>query len=255
MVENPTPYDDINGLIAQLLSEVRQIFGDRLAGFYLFGSLVTGDFDRGSSDIDLVAVTSTEIDEKEFEALRRMHEDFAVKNREWEGRIEVAYLSAAALKAFKDRRHRMAIISPGEPFHVIEAGKDWLMNWYTVREKGVVLLGPSPAALIPPISKEEYVQAVKEYALLYHERIHRLPVHRPSQAYAILSMCRVLYTSRTGEQVSKKQAALWAMKEFPQWAALIQQALVWRDEWRDEQVDHAAALPQTQQFIRFVVDP
>src|SRR5205085_2375436 len=91
MQADPTPYADINLLLEQLLSGVQKIFGKKLIGFYLFGSLVTGDFERGSSDIDLVAVTSSDIDEKELEELQQMHHDFVDKNKEWDGRIEVAY--------------------------------------------------------------------------------------------------------------------------------------------------------------------
>jgi predicted nucleotidyltransferase len=254
MQADPTPDAAINLLLEQLLSEVQKIFGKKLIGFYLFGSLVTGDFERGSSDIDLVAVTASDIDEQELEELQQMHRDFVdKKNKEWDDRIEVAYLSVTALKTFKVRHSKMAIISPGEPFHVKEVGKDWLMNWYTVREKGLVLFGPSPKTLIDPISQEEFVHAVQEYAKLWIGRLPHLPKRRPAQAYAILTMCRALYTSQKGEQVSKKRAALWAEKEFPQWASLIQNALVWREAWRDEQVDHEAPLSETQQFVRFVI--
>jgi hypothetical protein len=38
----------------------------------------------------------------------------------------------------------MINISPGEPIHRIQAGMDWLVNWYLVRTGGVTLLGPPP---------------------------------------------------------------------------------------------------------------
>jgi|SRR5450755_846997 len=249
-----TPYADINELLEQLLSGIQKILGKKLAGLYVYGSLVTGDFEKQSSDIDLLAATSSDIDEKEAETLQKMHHDFADKQKEWDGRIEVAYLSVTALKTFKIRQSKMAIINPGEPFHVKEAGNDWVMNWYTVREKGMALFGPSPNTLIDPISKEELIQAVQAYARLLNERMHDMPTRRSGQAYTILTMCRVLYTSQKGEQVSKKRAALWAEKEFSQWASLIQNALIWREAWRDEQVDHDATLPETQQFVRFAID-
>ena len=56
------------------------------------------------------------------------------------------------------------------------------------------------------------------------------------------------------KQVSKKQAALWAQTCFPQWASLIQMALVWRAAWRDETVDHEATFPETVRFVHFVID-
>ena len=44
-----------------LLARIHPILGDHLVGFYLVGSLVTGDFDAASSDVDLIAITSTEV--------------------------------------------------------------------------------------------------------------------------------------------------------------------------------------------------
>ncbi|MEZ0537617.1 nucleotidyltransferase domain-containing protein [Caldicellulosiruptoraceae bacterium PP1] len=52
----PTPYEDINHLLNSLLSRIQNIFGTKFLGFYLYGSLVWGDFDKDISDIDLLAV-------------------------------------------------------------------------------------------------------------------------------------------------------------------------------------------------------
>ena len=51
------PYPDIQRLLENLLLQIRQIFQDRLVGVYLYGSLVAGDFDYDSSDIDFLVVT------------------------------------------------------------------------------------------------------------------------------------------------------------------------------------------------------
>jgi hypothetical protein len=76
----------------------------------------------------LLAVTSSDINDKEFVDLQKMHNDLIANNKKWDDRIEIAYLSAGALKMFKSRTSKIAIISPGEPFHVKEAGNDWLIN-------------------------------------------------------------------------------------------------------------------------------
>ncbi len=247
----PTPYADINAMLEELLSGSQKILGNRLVGYYLYGSLVTGDFDFGSSDLDLLAATLSDIDEQEFGSLHAMHNDFAHKYKAWDGRIEVAYLSTDALKTFRSHTSKIAVISPGEPFHIKDAGKDWLMNWYIVREKGMTLYGPPPETVIDPISKAELLAAVQEHGQEWREWIYHAR-HRNSQAYAILTMCRILYTLKNGEIVSKKRAALWAEKELPEWSALIQQALVWRESWRDENIDHEATFPVTLRFVQFV---
>src|SRR6185437_13654186 len=116
--------------------------------------------------------------------------------------------------------------SPGEPFHTKNAGIDWLINWYVVREKGVALFGPSPKTLIDPISREELVQAVEDSARWWRGRVeNHEPWHRNAQVYAILTMCRALYTFKTTDFVSKRQAALWAQTAMPEWAPVIRRAL------------------------------
>jgi predicted nucleotidyltransferase len=251
-----TEHADINGILGVLLDETRQILGDRLVGLYLYGSLVTGDFDRESSDIDLLAVTSSDIDRLEFARLDEMHQDVVNRYKQWENRLEIAYLSATALQTYRWRASDIAIISPGEPFHVKEAGKDWLINWYTVRERGIALFGPSPEALISPITREEFLQHVAAQTREWREWIERSEYGhtRPYQAYAILTMCRALYALRNGEQASKKQAALWAAQAFPEWSTLIDSALAWRSAWRDKDVDHEATFPETVRFVHFAID-
>src|SRR5690242_15577369 len=92
-----TPYSDVNAILDLLLAGIQKILGNKLVGFYLYGSLVIGDFDLESSDIDLLAATSSDLDETEFDALHKMHHDLAHKYQDWDDRIEVAYLSVAAL--------------------------------------------------------------------------------------------------------------------------------------------------------------
>src|SRR4051812_45976805 len=58
----PTSHPNINTLLTELVSEMEKVLGEKLVGLYLYGSLVTGDFDDDISDIDLLAVTSAHID-------------------------------------------------------------------------------------------------------------------------------------------------------------------------------------------------
>lgn len=246
-------YPEIEKLLDRLLHQMQRILGENLTGLYLYGSLVAGDFDPEISDIDLLAVTSLDTGDQELEQLRGMHNALVLENPEWEDRIEVQYITADALRTFKTQRSRMAAISPGEPFNVKDAGVDWLMNWYIVREHSRVLWGPDPRTLIPPISREEFLQASREHARYWAEWANQ-PRDQRGQSYAILTMCRVLYASQWGEQASKSQAALWTQEQFPQWASLIQQALVWRKAADDELVGHEVTWPEAARFIHFAAD-
>ncbi|MCP4003835.1 MAG: DUF4111 domain-containing protein [bacterium] len=249
---DPTPFADANELLAGLLGQMKSILGRKLIGLYLFGSLTTGDFDPGVSDVDLLAVTSTEIDPSEFEALSAMHGNCAHDNPDWEDRVEVLYKSVEGLRTFRSRTSPITAISPGEEFHLKSSGPDYLMNWYLVREQGIALFGPPPGSLIEPIAREEFIDAVRKYAIAFADRV-RDAIPRKEQAYTILTLCRALYAHTLGEHVSKRRAAAWASEEIPEYSELIQRALTWRDAWREEPVEHAATLPETVAFVDLVI--
>src|SRR5215204_1394287 len=123
---------------------MQAILGTKLVGLYLYGSLVTGDYDAEISDVDLLAAVSSDLNETEFDALKQMHNAIVANDKQWDNRIEVAYLSLHGLRTFKSERSPITVISPGEPINTKDAGSDWLMNWYMVQEKGVMLSGVSP---------------------------------------------------------------------------------------------------------------
>lgn len=240
----------VDALLQQLCAGIHAILGDRLVGIYLYGSLVTGDFDPTVSDVDLVAVVTSELTAAEFAQLDRLHTAAAVAQPAWHDRIEIAYLSTAALRTFRTVTSPIAVISPGEPFHIKDAGADWLINWWVVRGQGVARYGPPPAAVIDPIGDEEFLAAVRTQIAEWQEWVYHMP-RRKSQAYTILTMCRALYACAEGRQVSKQQAAAWAMVQYPTWTPLIQNALAWRVAEEVEEVDHAATFPDTVAFVRF----
>jgi hypothetical protein len=182
-----------------------------------------------------------------------MHDEIARDYKSWDDRIEVQYLSLLGLKTFRTDSTPMAVISPGEPFHTITADHNWLLNWYFVQNYGVTLFGPPPNTFIDPISKEEFIRAVVHQAHQWPKWMPRTRHYRSYQSYAILTMCRSLYTYTHREQVSKKNAAHWAQQALPQWASLIQSALEWRLAARlPDPVDHESTYPEARRFVNYV---
>jgi hypothetical protein len=244
-----TSEPDVAALLASIREAVAAVAGSSLVGLYLVGSLASADFDAGVSDVDLLAVLADSPSERLAARLRRMHAELARANPAWDDRIEVVYVSTQGLATCRTGTTTIAVISSGEPFHVVEAGRDWLLTWYPAREDGVRLLGPPIDALIPPIPSAEYIAEVRRSLARLSSR---LPDDAPPgwQAYAILTMCRGLYTVRFGQRRSKQAAASWAQHEFPQWAGLIRRALEWRRRQRDpDGQDGAATVPETRSFL------
>src|SRR5205814_8234690 len=97
-------------LVARIRDAVREASGSALAGLYLFGSLVVGDFDVDVSDIDLIAVLTSDPSDDLVARLGRMHDGLASENPGWAGRLEVRYDSAAALSLLWEGIDRMGVM-------------------------------------------------------------------------------------------------------------------------------------------------
>jgi predicted nucleotidyltransferase len=228
--------------------------GPDLVGLYLYGSLATGDFDERISDIDLLAVLSIEISPELAARLERVHDQLAEDNPSWRGRIEVVYVSALGLANLRVVPPRIHVISSGEPFHVISAGTDWIITWYPARHNGIALVGPPATEVVPATSFEEYANAVRNYVQRFKERIpdNAAP---GSQAYAVLAICRGLYTCMHGQPVSKLRAAAWAQRQLPGWAWLIREAVAWREhQWDVPQADGTATAPAVRRFVAEIAE-
>lgn len=215
--------------LAQLQLALERQLGSGLLGLYLFGSLATGAFYPGKSDLDLIAVLDAEIEEgAQLEALRRMHDSFVAERPEWVERVEVSYVSREVLRTFGDRPSgRLAVINPGEPLHVRDAGYNDLLDWHGVCNGGETLSGPPPLDLGPEVRPSAFRRAVEATLQEWPSRVRGpwvayVPAH---QGYVVVTLCRALYALATGEQTDKETAAAWAAERFPDYATFIQEAL------------------------------
>jgi predicted nucleotidyltransferase len=241
----------VRSFLEALLASIVETLGASVEGIVLFGSLVAGGFDPETSDLDLLVALAADVDEAALEGLRRMHARLASAHPEWEDRVDVAYLSAAALRTFKKRESALVIISPGEPLHRTTTDPGWVMNWHAAREAGVSLLGSPPRDLIAPTTQADFVSAVRTHVrwMLAKAESSDSP---DLQAYAIVTACRALYTRSTGAQASKQAATHWVEGRYPEWSGPIRQALAWRKHAARGRREARAPIPRGLEFVRFV---
>jgi predicted nucleotidyltransferase len=244
----------VAAVLDELVADIRASLGDDLVAIYLFGSYVAGDFEPGVSDLDLVAVSARQLHELDLVPLGRTHQSFAGRHPEWSDRIEVVYISVDALRSFRTSRGRLAVISPGEPFHLRdEPPSEWIQNWYLVRETGVALFGPVATSLIPPIAWPEFVAALRRYAREIAGG--RLDDVSPGRlAYNVLTICRALRAVATDTLSSKQEAAAWVRERDPDRARLIDAALRCRLSGGVIGLDDPESRSEAVAFIRQVAD-
>ncbi len=246
----PTPHDDVNDVLARLAKGAREVAGDRLVALWLTGSLTYGDFDRGSSDIDYLAVLTEPLGPEQRRALEALHAEIAVRLPAWADRIEGSWIPQDWLASIVPPAEGRPYVNggafwePDPPY-----GNEWLINLYALRERGVALAGPEPRALIPPIDIGDVRRASARD--LHAEWVPTLEdagffASSHHQAYVTLTMCRILHRAERDEVESKRVAAAWVKSRWPEpWLVdLVDRAEGWR---------HGEDLGQADEVRRLIV--
>lgn len=259
------PYPELASVLRELVVGVQEVLAGNVVGVYLVGSLATGDFDL-DSDVDFLVVTQDEVGEEAARSLQAMHERIHGLGCYPAEHLEGSYVSRAALNRSLD----VGV----QPLWYIDNGStilersthdnQWHVRW-VLRERGIALLGPEAATLLAPVP----VEAVRGEA---HGVIRRIAqeftdavagpltfwTSRFGQSYAVLQLCRVLYTLDAGTVRSKLSGVRWALETLdPAWAELIQTAWEEREgvryciKIRQRAAD--SALAQTLDFIKYAV--
>jgi hypothetical protein len=151
---------DADAVLSLLLDGLRRVLGVDLVGSYLFRIGRDGDVRAGIERRRYGRRTPIRPDGDAPGGPERTPRRHRPRNAEWDERIEAVYLSTSALTNFR-RTSPAARLSPGEPFHPIEVDHRWLMHWYQLRTVGTALYGPPVTQVAPPITQDEYVDAVR----------------------------------------------------------------------------------------------
>jgi len=245
-------YDpEIAFVLEQLCSGAQTVLGDYFVGLYLYGSLASGDFNPLSSDIDFMILTADELPPDKIAALAVLHGRLSASGQKWARKLEGAYVPQRVIRRHDPVSAPCPTVNEGR-FYRAGLGSDWVIQRHILREQGVVLAGPALPSLIDPVSPDNIIRAVQEtlrewWAPMLAEpsRLHS----REYQAYAVLTMCRALYTLRSGIIVSKPAAARWAQEWVEEGrAGLIENALAWPEGSQPDQ------FAETLEFLRFVLE-
>jgi len=218
----PAPVSD---LLDDLVARLPVLLRRNLVGTYLYGSLTQSAFNPARSDVDCVVVTERALSDAQF---RRLGEWLALstKSNPWTARLQISFLlrdrvltrdSPSCLYQFRKLKRSR---SDGNP-----------IIWMNILKSGEILYGPRPESFVPPITPQIMFQALeREVDYLREEIIEKrqsrwknVPFYR---AYAVLTLCRILYSFRMGTVISKPRAARWATDHLPaEWSEIVTQAL------------------------------
>lgn len=247
----PSPYPKVNDMVDRFLAETKRVLGEQFLGFYLFGSLSSGDFDIQSSDIDFLCTTTDKLSEEVIIDLEKMYFDLERFDPKWWYRLEGSFTPQADMYRYNPDNGPYPTVHEGR-FYLAGHESHWIIQRHLLLKNAVIVEGEEPKNFIAPVSVDDLHGALcsflDEWWIPMLEDPVKLDTHE-YQAYAILTMCRMLYTFKNDEIASKPVSARWAQENFPEWRKLIDWAMAWKenDSFPDKK-------KETMAFIQFAVD-
>jgi len=221
---DPRLPEDVAQFFAVYLQRFQAVLPDRLHGCYLYGSMTLGAFHPAASDLDFLTVLASPLKPEELQTLDRLHRAL---NRKYPlaRRLEGEYVPLADLQQGNLAKGYVRY------HHGKYSGINPVMTlyWYQLHTAGVRLAGPAPQTLFPPIPWEavhqEMERNVNGYWLHVAQRRYTSLLSDSMAEFAILTLCRILFTLEHRQITSKEAAGQWALELLPDWRQLINEGL------------------------------
>ncbi|MDZ5663531.1 DUF4111 domain-containing protein [Nocardioides sp. S-58] len=252
---HPTRYAELNGVLHDLVTGAQSALGESFVGAYLQGSFALGAGDL-HSDCDFLVVVRDHPTAAQVAALRTLHRDLPHRDGHWFAHLEGSYAVADELRSVDGLGRAWWYVDHGSDELVLSDHCNQAWTRWVLREHGITLAGPCRVELVDPVPDDVLrEQARAGLATLTDDVLGWCPPDVAwCQRYLVVQACRSLYTVRTGQVASKRDALRWAMVHGdPRWRPLLQQVLADRDLGLDRQAaPRPGSMDAAREFAAYV---
>jgi len=148
-----TGIDELDGVLAELVDNARDVIGDGLVGVYLQGSFALG-VAEAESDCDFLVVSSTPVEDTRLAALRAPRGGLPHRPGYWNRHLEGSYFLAAGVADLGTLGRPWPYVDHGSDQVVLDAHCNNEVVRWTLHEHGVTVHGPSPRTLLDQVPVE-----------------------------------------------------------------------------------------------------
>lgn len=227
MEDAPAPLDPaIELALSSFRHGLQACLDQNLIAIYIAGSLLMGDFEPASSDLDFLVVTREPPSPREASALADLHRRLAA-TYSWGERLEGGYAAQSRLRPW-GIEGSIAAIEPGAEL-CAEMPSDYTAdNMVALRERSMTLYGPPPQRVLPAVDRATLDTALREYLA---ELVAAPAATEPSPqeiASWVLNIARCLFGLEAGRPCTKSEAAAWLADQRPEFAPVLATALAVR---------------------------
>lgn len=219
-------------VLAQLtdyLQRLDRALPGQVEGLYLHGSAGQAGFNERYSDLDMIVVLKTALDEAGLDRLEKLHAELHANYPKL--KLEVHYLQWGDLGREKKDipphpYYKTPKLSRVERHHINP------LYWWTLKYHGIALRGPSPADLAYPVDWQPIWEWNKKTLQNYWVPWTKSPrnllsLWNDEVAYwSVLGIARLYYNLRERDVTSKEAAGKYVMAITPaRYERVLQEAL------------------------------
>jgi predicted nucleotidyltransferase len=262
--ESLTPYSELDATLKGHAEALKEVLGENFTGFYLIGSLAIGDFDL-TSDIDFIVVTNWQLSDTEVKEVQEAHTRTCDQDTRWVQHLEYSFFPVPMLLRNSSRYTEKGpntaedrdlwYFNNGSKIIEKSGHDNTLVTRWTLREKGVTVLGPEPATFVQRIEPNELRREIRDDLINWGKETAQFSsthFNRFHQAFFVLNSCRVLQGLNEGRVTSKLAGVKWAKCYLdPKWTPLID--FCWQERQDTSISIHQPADPEVfSQAMEFV---
>lgn len=245
--------DNLKLFFTDYLTRLQRFLPGSIHGCYLYGSVALGAYDAVKSDLDFMVVLTAAHSEETMSLLNQFHielfRDFPLAHK-----LEGHYVPLADIQ-----RGTISQQYPGIADGQYQ-GLQGIMTlyWYQLHTCAIRIAGPEPETLFPPVPWELVQQEMDTNINGYWYRCTQLPedtvVGDGAIEFAVLTLCRILYTLEHQQIIAKADAGRWAIQHLPAtWHRLIEEAVRIRTG-KDTRSLYTSPQQRTQETRQFILD-
>jgi hypothetical protein len=201
------PAPDLRATLEAFRAGLQAELSTNLVAVYISGSLVMGDFEPPSSDVDFLVVTREPVQRGEAQRVVALHHRLALAHR-WGSRLEGGYAAQTRLRPWGIDGPIVAV-EPGEGVRT-EVPSDYSAdNMLAIRDYSLTFYGPAPGLVLPPVDRLTLETALRDYLAALLARPAAAESSPTELASWVLNIARCLYGLQAGRPCTKREAASW----------------------------------------------
>lgn len=243
----------IGKLLDDYFTSIKNAFGDKIFGVYLYNSLALGKFDDDKSDIDFITILKSPLSKQELELLSSIHKNLNIKSP-YGKKMEGMYIQVNDLGKSNSQITPYPYFADGK---LTTSGYYDInhVTWWVLKHYGIEINGPKACDLNFEVEWNNVLDTMDYNLNIYWKnKLNKNIVFLFDSwiEFSILTLCRILFTLENKKITSKVEGAKFSIEFLPSnWRLIIEEAIRIRENTSKNSL-YASKIKRAKEAKKFI---